>query len=135
MPKGKGTKVFVTMMLLALALTLILPTVASAQPLIDHNGPWRGGGAASGIVYGTGYNTDDVPYVRMEVHAYLYERIGWWWVKCASAVNSEEGKSYCFTTAQVVEVYNEFYVKCQHKWDIDGNSYDYDWTQSSHKWC
>jgi hypothetical protein len=134
-PKAKTGKVFVTMMLLVLALTLILPTVASAAPYTHSDEPWRGSWAAKGFVYGRAYNTADQPYVWMEVHSYLYERIGWSWYQCASAVNGENNKSYCFTTCRVAEVYNEFYVKGFHEWDIDGNSYEAQWTQSSHKWC
>jgi hypothetical protein len=136
MPKGKGTKVFVTMMLLALALTLILPTVASAEPYYQSYDPWRGDDAAAGIVYGKAVTSDSVPYNMMRVTVRLYERIGWWWYECASAVNERNGNVYeCDVTAMVAEVYNEFKVKSLHDWETTDGVSDHLHTASPQKWC
>lgn len=135
-PKTKGTKVLVAIACLVLALTLMLPTVASASPYIYSDVPHRGSGLAKGYVYGPAGSTAGETYVWMEVHAYLYERIGWSWYQCASNVNGENNKSYCFCSARVLEVYNEFYTEGFHEWDIDGNSYEANWSEpSAHKWC
>jgi len=139
-PKAKTGKVFVTMMLLVLALTLILPTVASARPLLGYNGPWRGGGAAAGIVYGKAVTSDSVPYNMMRVTVRLYERVGWWWYECSSAVNEKfaEGGNYvyfCDATARVVEGYNEFQVKGLHEWVTTDDVYTHRHTASHQRWC
>ncbi len=136
MPKGKGTKVFVTTMLLALALTLIVPTVASAAPPhVEYRGPWRGEGAASVFVYGKGVTSDSVPYNMMRVTVKLYERIGFWWYECASEVNERNGNVYeCDATAVVSEVYNEFKVKCLHEWETTDGVSDHLHTASPAKW-
>ena len=86
-PRSKGTIVLITVALLVLALTTMLPTAASASPLIASDPPWRGNGLASGFVYGHSYNTDSQVYQWQQVHTYLYERIAWWWYKCSSASN------------------------------------------------
>jgi hypothetical protein len=134
-PRSKGTIVLITVALLVLALTTMLPTAASASPLIASDPPWRGNGLASGFVYGHSYNTDSQVYQWQQVHTYLYERIAWWWYKCSSASNVEEWTSYCFACASVSEVYNQFYVKGFHEWNIDGNSYDCKWTTGPKAWC
>jgi hypothetical protein len=133
MPKGKGTKVFVTMILLALALTLILPTVASAA--CQSNDPWRGELGAAIFVYGKAEMSDTEPHDWMRVTVRLYEKIGWWWSECASAVNEENGDVYyCDATASAVKWYNQFKVKGLHEWQT-GDVYDHDHTASSAVWC
>lgn len=51
-------------------------------------------------------------------------------------MNGEENKSYCFTTTRSFEYfYDYFKVMGYHEWDLDGESYDDEWTESTVQFC
>jgi hypothetical protein len=132
--RTKKAKIFVTAVFLVLALTLVLPTVASAG-ILRHSGPmWRGSGLAAIYVYGKAYNSADAIYVWMEVHSYIYEQYssGGPWYLVGDEVNGGDYISYKSCTAKHSgAMHSTFKLKSFHEWDLDGYTYCAEWQEDA----